>query len=173
VRDGLEPVIARAMAYAPYADLLWFETATPDLEQARRFAAAVHARFPGKLLAYNCSPSFNWSKHLDAAHIATFQQELAGLGYKFQFVTLAGWHLIGLRTFELAHAYRAEGMPAYVRLQQEEFAREADGYTGTKHQREVGAGYFDQVLATITRGASATAALAGSTETAQFVSSTR
>jgi isocitrate/methylisocitrate lyase len=173
VREGLEPVIARALAYAPYADLLWFETATPDLDQARRFAAAVHARYPGKLLAYNCSPSFNWSKHLDAAHIATFQQELAALGYKFQFVTLAGWHLIGLRTFELAHAYRAEGMPAYVRLQQEEFAREADGYTGTKHQREVGAGYFDQVLATITRGESATAALAGSTETAQFFSSTR
>src|SRR5213592_5248534 len=144
VRDGLEPVLVRALTYAPYADLLWFETAKPDLEQARRFAAAIHARYPGKPLAYNCSPSFNWSQHLDAPDIAAFQAELGRLGYKFQFVTLAGWHVIGLRTFELAHAYRAEGMPAYVRLQQEELAREADGYTATKHQREVGAGYFDR-----------------------------
>src|SRR5256884_8105465 len=173
VRDGLEPVLVRALAYAPYADLLWFETAKPDLEQARRFAAAIHARYPGKPLAYNCSPSFNWAQHLDAPQIAAFQEELGRLGYKFQFVTLAGWHVIGLRTFELAHAYRAEGMPAYVRLQQEELAREADGYTATKHQREVGAGYFDAVLSAVMGGEASTAALAGSTEAEQFVNSTR
>src|SRR5438128_5620222 len=173
VRDGAEPVIVRALAYAPYADLLWFETSKPDLTEARRFADAIHARYPGKLLAYNCSPSFNWRQHLDEREIAGFQAELARLGYKFQFVTLAGWHVIGLRTFELAHAYQAEGMPAYVRLQQEELAREADGYTATKHQREVGAGYFDQVLAAIMGGEASTAALAGSTEAEQFVSSTR
>ena len=173
VRDGAQPVIVRALAYAPYADLLWFETSKPDLTEARRFADAIHARYPGKLLAYNCSPSFNWRQHLDEREIAGFQAELARLGYKFQFVTLAGWHVIGLRTFELAHAYQAEGMPAYVRLQQEELAREADGYTATKHQREVGAGYFDQVLAAIMGGEASTAALAGSTEVEQFVSSTR
>jgi len=163
-------VLVRALAYAPYADLLWFETAKPDLEQARRFAAAIHARYPGKPLAYNCSPSFNWAQHLDAPEIAAFQEELGRLGYKFQFVTLAGWHVIGLRTFELAHAYRTEGMPAYVRLQQEELAREADGYTATKHQREVGAGYFDEVLTAVMGGAASTAALAGSTEAQQFAS---
>jgi len=173
VRDGLETVLVRALAYAPYADLLWFETAKPDLEQARCFAAAIHARYPGKPLAYNCSPSFNWSQHLEAPAIAAFQDELGRLGYKFQFVTLAGWHVIGLRTFELAHDYRAEGMPAYVRLQQEELAREADGYTATKHQREVGAGYFDQVLSAVMGGGASTAALAGSTEAEQFVNSTR
>jgi isocitrate lyase len=173
VRDGAEPVIVRALAYAPYADLLWFETAKPDLAEARRFAAAIHARYPGKLLAYNCSPSFNWQQHLDEREIAGFQHALASLGYKFQFVTLAGWHVIGLRTFELARAYRAEGMPAYVRLQQEELAREADGYTAAKHQREVGAGYFDQVLTAIMGGEASTAALAGSTEAAQFVNSSR
>src|SRR5438445_10027902 len=173
VRDGAEPVIVRALAYAPYADLLWFETAKPDLAEARHFAAAIHARYPGKLLAYNCSPSFNWQQHLDEREIAGFQAELARLGYKFQFVTLAGWHVIGLRTFELAHAYQAEGMPAYVRLQQEELAREADGYTATKHQREVGAGYFDQVLSAVMGDGASTAALAGSTEAEQFVNSTR
>ena len=173
VRDGLETVLVRALAYAPYADLLWFETAKPDLEQARCFAAAIHARYPGKLLAYNCSPSFNWSQHLEAPAIAAFQNELGRLGYNFQFVTLAGWHVIGLRTFELAHDYRAEGMPAYVRLQQEELAREADGYTATKHQREVGAGYFDQVLSAVMGDGASTAALAGSTEAEQFVNSTR
>jgi len=173
VRDGAEPVIMRALAYAPYADLLWFETAKPDLAEAQRFAAAIHARHPGKPLAYNCSPSFNWKQHLDEREIAGFQNALASMGYKFQFVTLAGWHVIGLRTFELARAYRAEGMPAYVRLQQEELAREAEGYTATKHQREVGAGYFDQVLAAIMGGEASTAALAGSTEAAQFVNSNR
>ena len=173
VRDGAEPVIMRALAYAPYADLLWFETAKPDLAEAQRFAAAIHARYPGKLLAYNCSPSFNWQQYLDQREIAGFQNALASMGYKFQFVTLAGWHVIGLRTFELARAYRAEGMPAYVRLQQEELAREAEGYTATKHQREVGAGYFDRVLTTIMGGEASTAALAGSTEAEQFVSSSR
>ena len=168
VRDGLEPVIVRALAYAPYADLLWFETATPDLDLARRFAEAVHARFPGKRLAYNCSPSFNWRRHLTDAEIATFQEELARMGYRFQFITLAGWHLLGLHTFELARAYRDEGMPAYVRLQEREFAREADGYTATRHQREVGAGYFDRVLAAVSGGEASTSALAGSTEAAQF-----
>jgi isocitrate lyase len=173
VRDGLEPVLVRALAYAPYADLLWFETSKPDMEEARRFAEAIHARFPGKLLAYNCSPSFNWQQHLGDREIATFQDELGRLGYKFQFVTLAGWHLINLRTFELAQAYSAEGMPAYVRLQQEEIAREATGYTATKHQREVGAGYFDQVLTAVMGSNASTAALAGSTEAEQFVSSIR
>ena len=168
VRDGLEPVIVRALAYAPYADLLWFETATPDLALARRFADAVHAKFPGKCLAYNCSPSFNWRRHLGDAEIVTFQGALAEMGYKFQFITLAGWHLLGLHTFDLARAYRKEGMPAYVRLQQEEFAREADGYTATRHQREVGAGYFDRVLAAVSGGEASTSALAGSTEAAQF-----
>jgi isocitrate lyase len=168
VRDGLEPVIVRSLAYAPYADLLWFETSTPDLGEARRYADAIHEKFPGKLLAYNCSPSFNWKQRLSDAEIARFQGELSGLGYRFQFVTLAGWHLLNLHTFELAHDYRAEGMTAYVRLQQEEFAREADGYTATRHQREVGAGYFDRVLAAVTGGEASTAALAGSTESAQF-----
>ncbi|HWZ28544.1 MAG TPA: isocitrate lyase [Gemmatimonadales bacterium] len=168
VRDGLEPVIVRALAYAPYADLLWFETATPDLEQARRFADSIHTKFPGKRMAYNCSPSFNWKQHLGDADIARFQDALAQMGYRFQFITLAGWHLLGLHTFELARAYRDEGMPAYVRLQQQEFAREADGYTATRHQREVGAGYFDRVLAAVTGGEASTSALAGSTEAAQF-----
>ncbi|MBI4501602.1 MAG: isocitrate lyase [Gemmatimonadetes bacterium] len=170
VRSGLEPVVARSLAYAPHADVLWFETSTPDLEEAREFAEAIHARFPGKLLAYNCSPSFNWKKHLDEPTIARFQDELADMGYKFQFITLAGWHLLNLRTFELAQAYGEEGMPAYVRLQEEEFAREPDGYTATKHQREAGTGYFDKVLETITGGRASTAALQGSTEAAQFAS---
>jgi len=168
VRSGLDAAIARGLAYAPYADLIWCETSTPDLDEARRFADAIHERFPGKMLAYNCSPSFNWSKHLDAHTIARFQSELAGMGYRFQFVTLAGWHLINLHTFELARGYAEEGMTAYVALQQQEFAREADGYTATKHQREVGAGYFDQVLMAVTGGEASTAALTGSTERAQF-----
>jgi malate synthase A len=168
VRQGLESAIARGLAYAPYADLVWCETSTPDLDEARRFAEAIHAEFPGKLLAYNCSPSFNWQRNLDAATIARFQRELGAMGYKFQFITLAGWHLINLETFELARAYRDEGMPAYVRVQEREFARERDGYTATKHQREAGTGYFDQVLQVVTAGQASTAALTGSTEAEQF-----
>ena len=168
VRGGIESAIARAMSYAPYADLLWMETSTPDLDEARRFAEAVHADFPGKMLAYNCSPSFNWSKHLDALTIEKFQRELGEMGYRFQFITLAGWHLINLHTFELARAYGEHGMPAYVKLQEQEFGLEGAGYTATRHQREVGAGYFDQVLMTVTAGQASTGALEGSTEQAQF-----
>jgi isocitrate lyase len=168
VEGSLDSAIARALAYAPYADLLWCETSKPDLDEARRFAEGIHARYPGKLLAYNCSPSFNWQRNLDRAAIARFQRDLAEMGYKFQFITLAGWHLINLETFELASAYREDGMPAYVRVQEREFARERDGYTATKHQREAGAGYFDQVLQVITGGEASTAALAGSTEEEQF-----
>jgi isocitrate lyase len=168
VKPGMGPVIARALAYAPYVDLLWCETGKPDLEQARAFAEAVHEKFPGKMLAYNCSPSFNWTKNLSKADIARFQRELGAMGYKFQFITLAGWHMINLNAFELAHAYRTEGMPAYVRIQDQEFAREADGYTATKHQREAGTGYFDEVLTVITGGQASTAALKGSTEEEQF-----
>ena len=168
IRPGLDSAIARALAYAPYADLVWCETSTPDIAEAREFAEAVHARFPGKHLAYNCSPSFNWRRNLDANTIAKFQRELAAMGYKFQFITLAGWHLINLETFELAKAYREEGMPAYVRVQEREFAREQDGYTATKHQREAGTGYFDLVLQTVSGGHASTAALTGSTESEQF-----
>jgi isocitrate lyase len=168
ITSGIEAPIARALEYAPYADLLWCETSTPDLEEAARFAEAVHARFPGKLLAYNCSPSFNWRKHLDERTIASFQHELAGMGYKFQFVTLAGFHAVCNSMFDLARGYAAEGMSAYVRLQQDEFANEEHGYTATRHQREVGAGYFDAVLEAVTGGESSTLALRGSTEEAQF-----
>jgi isocitrate lyase len=168
VRSGMEAAIARGLAYAPYADLVWCETATPDLGEARRFAEGIHAEYPGKLLAYNCSPSFNWERHLDAHTIARFQRELAAMGYRFQFITLAGWHLVNLNAFELATEYAAEGMPAYVRVQQREFARERDGYTATKHQHEAGAGYFDRILTTIVGESAATAALAGSTEAEQF-----
>ncbi|MFL5581672.1 MAG: isocitrate lyase [Gemmatimonadaceae bacterium] len=168
VRGGLESAIARARAYAPLADLCWCETSTPDLDEAKRFAEGVHAEFPGKMLAYNCSPSFNWQRKLDAATIARFQRELGAMGYRFQFITLAGWHLVNLETFELARDYRERGMPAYVAVQAREFAREKDGYTATKHQREAGTGYFDQVLLTITGGESSTAALHGSTEAEQF-----
>jgi len=168
VRNGMAAATARAIAYAPYADLLWCETATPDLSEAKKFAEAVHASFPGKMLAYNCSPSFNWQRNLDATTIAKFQRELSAMGYKFQFITLAGWHMINYYSFDLAHRYRTQGMPAYVELQNQEFAREADGYTATKHQREAGTGYFDQVLMAVTSGQSATAALAGSTEAEQF-----
>lgn len=168
VRTGLEPAIARALAYAPYADVLWCETKTPDLEEARRFAAAVHERHPGKLLAYNCSPSFHWAAHLSPDEIVTFQRELAGMGYRFQFITLAGWHLINLETFELARAYGGTGMPAYVRLQERELSLERTGYTAVRHQREVGAGYFDRVLMAVSGGEAATAAMSGSTESEQF-----
>jgi isocitrate/methylisocitrate lyase len=166
IRPGLEPVIARSLAHAPYADILWFETSTPDLGEAREFAQAVHERFPGKLLAYNCSPSFNWRSHLDDAQIATFQDELGELGYRFQFVTLAGFHALNESMFELARGYRERGMSAYVELQQREFALEEHGYTATRHQREVGAGYFDALLGAL--GESSTLALTGSTEEAQF-----
>jgi isocitrate lyase len=168
VTGGLASSIKRGLSYAPYADLVWCETSTPDLDEAREFAEGIHAQFPGKMLAYNCSPSFNWQRKLDAATIAKFQRELNAMGYKFQFITLAGWHLINLHTFKLAGEYAAEGMPAYVRLQAEEFALEEAGYTATKHQREVGAGYFDQVLMAVTGGETSTAALVGSTESAQF-----
>ena len=168
IRPGLESAISRALSYAPYADVVWCETSTPDIAEAREFAEAVHARYPGKLLAYNCSPSFNWSKHLDAHTIKKFQTELGAMGYKFQFITLAGWHLNNLATFELARAYAQTGMSAYVELQQREFDLEKDGYSAVKHQREVGVGYFDQVLMTVTGGESSTGALAGSTETEQF-----
>ena len=165
---GLDAAIARALAYAPYADLLWCETSEPNLFEAKRFADAVHAKYPGKLLAYNCSPSFNWAKKLDAATIARFQKELGEMGYKFQFVTLAGFHALNHSMFELAHAYRDEGMSAYSRLQQAEFASEPRGYTATRHQREVGTGYFDDVANVIASGQASTTALADSTEQAQF-----
>jgi isocitrate lyase len=168
VTAGLEAPIARALAYAPYADLLWCETSTPDLGQARRFAEAVHARFPGKLLAYNCSPSFNWRRALDDQTIARFQKELAAMGYRFQFITLAGFHSLNAAMFELAAGYAAEGMPAYVRLQQHEFALEAAGYTATRHQREVGTGVFDLVAQAVAAGQTSTLALDGSTERQQF-----
>lgn len=168
VRNGLEAGIARGLAYAPYADLLWLETAHPDLEQARRFAEAIHARFPGKMLAYNCSPSFNWQKNLDDATIAIFQRELGAMGYTFQFITLAGWHLINYHTFDLARSYHESGMSAYVTLQNAEFDSAALGYTAAKHQQEVGAGYFDKVMNTISQGTSSTVALHGSTEEEQF-----
>ncbi|HJW64385.1 MAG TPA: isocitrate lyase, partial [Actinomycetes bacterium] len=168
VSAGLEAPIARALAYAPYADLLWCETSTPDLDHARRFAEAVQAEFPGKLLAYNCSPSFNWRRQLDDQTIARFQKELAAMGYRFQFITLAGFHSLNAGMFELARGYAAEGMPAYVRLQQHEFALEGDGYTATRHQREVGTGVFDLVAQAVAGGQASTLALADSTEHHQF-----
>jgi isocitrate lyase len=168
VRPGLEPSISRSLAYAPYADIIWFETSTPDMGEAREFAAAIHERFPGKLMAYNCSPSFNWRKHLSDEQIAGFQRELGELGYRFQFITLAGFHSLNAAMFELAHGYIEEGMPAYVRVQEREFELEGNGYTATRHQREVGAGYFDAVAQLISDGRSSTLALTGSTEEAQF-----
>jgi len=167
VRGGVEPCIARGLAYAPYSDLLWMETSTPDLEVARRFAEAVKAEFPDQLLAYNCSPSFNWRKHLDEATIAKFQRELGHMGYRFQFITLAGFHALNHSMFELAKGYAQHGMSAYVALQDKEFAAEADGYTAVKHQREVGTGYFD-LISTVLNPAAETTALRGSTEEAQF-----
>jgi isocitrate lyase len=168
VRAGLKQAIARGLAYAPFADLVWCETAKPDLAEAREFAEGIHARFPGKLLAYNCSPSFNWKRKLDDGQIARFQKELGAMGYKFQFITLAGFHALNYSMFELARGYKAQQMSAYVTLQQAEFAAEASGYTATKHQREVGAGYFDAVTQTVAGGTSSITALAGSTEEQQF-----
>jgi isocitrate/methylisocitrate lyase len=168
VESGLDSAIARGLAYAPYADLIWFETSTPDLGEAHEFADAIHESLPGKLLAYNCSPSFNWKKHLDDDEIAAFPSRLGELGYKFQFITLAGFHALNEAMFDLARGYAQEGMTAYVRLQEREFELEAEGYTATRHQREVGAGYFDQVAQIVSGGESSTLALRGSTEEAQF-----
>ena len=168
IQAGLESAIARGLAYAPYADLIWCETGVPDMHEAKRFAEAIHGQFPGKLLAYNCSPSFNWKKKLSDTEIARFQRELGAMGYKFQFVTLAGFHALNYSMFQLARGYRQRQMSAYVALQQDEFAAEEQGYTATKHQREVGAGYFDSVTQAITAGTSSTAALKGSTEEEQF-----
>jgi isocitrate lyase len=168
IKGGVDAAIARAISYAPYADLLWMETSTPDIGEARRFADAIHAKYPGKMLAYNCSPSFNWAQKLSSEAIANFQEELGALGYKFQFVTLAGFHALNFSMFELARQYRDEGMTAYSRMQQSEFAAEEHGYTATKHQHEVGTGYFDEVMKVISNGQSSTTALAGSTEAAQF-----
>ena len=168
VRGGLDSAIKRGLAFAPYADMLWFESSKPDLEQARKFAEAIHAQFPGKLLAYNCSPSFNWKKNLDDKTIMDFQAKLGAMGYKFQFITLAGWHSINLSSWKLAREYMQEGMPAYVRVQEEEFTAQKAGYTAVAHQKEVGTGLFDLILETVTAGQSSTTALAGSTEAGQF-----
>lgn len=168
MRGGLDAAIARGLAYAPYSDLVWCETSEPDLHEARLFAEAIHEQFPGKMLVYNCSPSFNWRKKLDADTIAIFQQELGAMGYKFQFITLAGFHALNYSMFDLALGYKEQGMTAYAQLQQAEFALEPRGYSATKHQREVGTGYFDDVAQVIAGGTSSTTALAGSTEAAQF-----
>ena len=165
---GLATPIKRGLAYAPYCDLIWCETSTPDLDEARAFAEAIHAEFPGKMLAYNCSPSFNWKAALDDATIAKFQKELGAMGYAFQFITLAGWHALNASAFDLALGYEAEDMTAYVALQQREFGMEGDGYTATRHQREVGAGYFDDVATVVSGGLASTLALKGSTEEEQF-----
>ncbi|MDI1449198.1 isocitrate lyase [Polyangium sp. 6x1] len=167
-KGGLDAAIARALAYAPYADMLWCETSKPDIEEARKFAEGVHAKFPGKLLAYNCSPSFNWKKNLDDLTIAKFQRELGAMGYKFQFVTLAGFHALNHGMYELAREYKVRGMSAYSELQQAEFAAEKAGYTATRHQREVGTGYFDQVAQVVSGGLASTLALNESTEAHQF-----
>ncbi len=168
VADGIDAAIARGLAYAPYADLVWCETSTPDMDEAEQFAAAIHERHPDRLLAYNCSPSFNWRKHLSESQIASFQRDLAAMGYRFQFITLAGFHALNLSMFELARGYRDQAMSAYVELQEREFALESDGYTATRHQREVGAGYFDEVMQAVSGGTSSTLALTGSTEEQQF-----
>ena len=168
VRAGIDQAIARGLAYAPYADVVWCETSTPDLEQAEKFANAIHEQFPGKLLAYNCSPSFNWKKRLSDEEIATFQEKIGAMGYKFQFVTLAGFHALNNSMFELANDYKDRGMAAYSELQQREFANEEHGYTATKHQREVGAGYFDDIAQVVAGGMASTTALTGSTEESQF-----
>jgi isocitrate lyase len=168
IRGGLDAAIARGVAYAPYADVVWCETSTPDLAEAKRFAETVKAQHPGKLLAYNCSPSFNWKRNLDESTIAKFQRELGAMGYKFQFITLAGFHALNYSMFDLADGYRDRGMSAYVELQEKEFAREAGGYTAAKHQREVGTGYFDLVSQAVSGGESSTTALSGSTEADQF-----
>ena len=168
IRGGLDSAIARGLSYAPYCDLIWCETSEPNLDEARRFAEAIHTRYPGKLLAYNCSPSFNWRKKLSPEAIANFQQTIAEMGYVFQFITLAGFHALNYSMFELARGYKERGMAAYSELQQNEFASEEYGYTATKHQREVGTGYFDEVAQVITGGTASTTALSGSTEEAQF-----
>ena len=167
-RAGLDQAIARGLSYAPYADVVWCETSKPDLEQARRFAEAIHEKFPGKLLAYNCSPSFNWKRNLSDEDIATFQEQIGEMGYKFQFITLAGFHALNYAMFDLADQYRERGMTAYSELQQREFDAEERGYTATKHQREVGAGYFDDVAQVVAGGMASTTALTGSTEEMQF-----
>lgn len=169
IRAGLDTAIARGLAYAPYADLVWCETSSPSMEEARTFAEAIHEKFPGKMLAYNCSPSFNWKKNLSESEIASFQTELGGMGYKFQFVTLAGFHALNYSMYELARDYQAKGMSAYSRLQEKEFHSEQFGYTATKHQREVGTGYFDLVSTIVSGGHSSTLAYEGSTEKEQFV----
>ena len=168
VRSGMDIAVARGLAYAPYADLIWCETSTPDLDEARIYAERIKAEYPDKMLAYNCSPSFNWKKHLDDETIGRFQKELGAMGYAFQFVTLAGWHALNESTFDLAHGYASRGMSAYVELQQREFDLEPEGYTATRHQREVGAGYFDDIMTTVTGGKASTLALHGSTEQEQF-----
>ena len=168
ITGGLDCAVARGRAYAPYADLIWCETSTPDLTEARRFAEGIHAKYPTKMLAYNCSPSFNWGRKLDATTIAKFQRELGAMGYKFQFVTLAGFHALNYSMFELARGYKDRGMSAYAELQAAEFAAEAHGYTATRHQREVGTGYFDEVMQVVSGGLASTVALAASTEAAQF-----
>jgi isocitrate lyase len=168
VRHGVEAAIARGLAYAEFADMIWCETSHPNLDEAKQFAEGIHAKYPGKLLAYNCSPSFNWKRHLDDTTIAKFQRELGAMGYKFQFVTLAGFHALNYSMFSLAHDYRDNGMAAYSKLQQAEFAMEQQGYTATRHQREVGAGYFDDVAQVIAGGMSSTTAMTGSTEEEQF-----
>ena len=168
VKPGLEQAISRAISYAPYADLIWCETARPDLSEAARFADAIHDKYPGKMLAYNCSPSFNWKKHLSDTEIAGFQKELGAKGYRFQFITLAGFHALNAGMFELARGYAQAGMPAYVELQEREFAMESDGYSATRHQREVGAGYFDRVSEIVSGGTASTLSLKGSTEEEQF-----
>lgn len=168
VRSGVDQAIARGLSYAPYADMIWCETATPDIPEAKKFAEGIHAKFPGKPLAYNCSPSFNWKKKMDESAMAKFQKELSAMGYKFQFVTLAGFHALNYAMFDLADKYRDRGMAAYSQLQQEEFGAEARGYSATRHQREVGTGYFDEVTQVITGGSASTLALKGSTEEHQF-----
>jgi isocitrate lyase len=170
VEAGLDQAIARGLAYAPYADMLWCETSRPDLAQAKRFAEAIHAKFPGKLLSYNCSPSFNWQANLGATEMKRWREELGAMGYRFQFITLAGWHALNLAMFDLASAYREDGMLGYSRLQQREFESEPAGYRAAKHQAFVGTGYFDAVQTTITAGRSSTGALPGSTEEEQFTS---
>jgi isocitrate lyase len=168
ITGGIDMGIARGLSYAPYADLLWMETSNPNLDDAKRFADAIHAKFPGKMLAYNCSPSFNWAKHLDVPTMEKFQQEIGAMGYKFQFITLAGFHSSNLAAFEIARAYNQRGMAGYSELQQREFGSEVDGYTATRHQHEVGTSYFDRVSNTLASGASSTAAMADSTEKDQF-----
>ena len=168
VRDGIEQAISRGLAYAPYCDLIWCETAKPDLQEAKTFADAIHKKFPGKLLAYNCSPSFNWKKYLSENEMQTFQQKLGEIGYKFQFITLAGFHVQNYSIFKFAQSYKKDGMAAYSKIQQQEFEAEKDGYTAVKHQREVGTTYFDTIAQTISSGKTSTTAMSGSTESEQF-----